>query len=453
MKKKCKSLLALMLALVMVGSLVACGEKPVDTPEEPDGPIEVLYWGGFTKTTGEYMGKIIEDFNASQDKYVIVREYNGGIYDQLAKMMATEKESLPAMCNASSETVGSYYHSGLLKPVQDFIDADSTYEDPGLYGNLISTYGKNGELIGYPIGLSLSGFYYNKAVFAAAGIDAESITSFEALYDACLKIGEGGYAKYALTCGKSGIYANYCFAREGYDTVDNNNAQTGLPTKCLYDDNSNGFADVVYDYYYRWYDLANKGYVYPVTSDVAGESAPALAAGELAAFVGLTSSWETVVAACEGTGAEFGFVPMFSATENGAKAGFCSSGNGMFIVDNGNEEAMKGAWEFIKYFTSVEVQVGWEQAINYMPLYDEIYNHPDWQAWAKENPGFDATIKAIRAADDSASYAFTATNNEFALAGQDCLQAVTTGVDPAVAIAEMCTKINDAFEIYNKTNS
>ena len=93
--------------------------------------------------------------------------------------------------------MGSYLHSGFIRNVQEFIDADPAY-DRDLYGNLISTYGVDGRLIGYPLGLSLSGFFYNADIFEAAGIDPYSLTSMERVYDAAVKICEGGYAPYAI---------------------------------------------------------------------------------------------------------------------------------------------------------------------------------------------------------------------------------------------------------------
>ena len=119
-----KKILALILTLVMALSLVACGEKPVepDQPEEPDtsiilaegneygapaGRVLVMYWSPYGSGTTKYVDPHIEAFNNMQDEYWVVREYNGGYYDQIAKLMATEKKDLPALVNSSSETVGS----------------------------------------------------------------------------------------------------------------------------------------------------------------------------------------------------------------------------------------------------------------------------------------------------------------------------------------------------------
>ena len=106
-----KKILALILALVMALSLVACGEKQPDEPVvedtsivlqegneygAPAGRILVMYWSTYGSSTAEFVDKIIDEFNNMQEEYWVVREYNGGYYDQIAKLMATEQKDLPA---------------------------------------------------------------------------------------------------------------------------------------------------------------------------------------------------------------------------------------------------------------------------------------------------------------------------------------------------------------------
>ena len=111
MKKKLFSLLAMLLALLMV--LSACGEKggdenkvgvqdfevtgydeeaaklTVDTEIDgvmvPAGRIPVRYWCPHGSGTSKHLDNIaINVFNQSQDKYFVIRTYQGGYYDQLA---------------------------------------------------------------------------------------------------------------------------------------------------------------------------------------------------------------------------------------------------------------------------------------------------------------------------------------------------------------------------------
>lgn len=451
--------LMVLIALLAIGSLLATGakeeavEKGIAPTYTKDGRIEVMFWCPYTGDSSDFFDNIIAEFNDSQDKYFIVKERNGNYYDQLAKMQATEQESLPALCNSSSETVGSYLHSGIVKMVQDFMDADSSYKTD-LYGNLVATYGLNGRLIGYPLGQSLAGFFYNADVFKAAGIDPYTLRNMDAIHEAAVKIAEGGYAKYAISEEHSGIWANYAFAREGFYCTDNDNGTTGLPTKCLYDDNSNGFADIVERYYTAWADLAKKGYVYPFGAKIKDDLIPALGRGELAMIVTTNSYRANVNDAANANGSTYGFVPMFSVTAQGKQTGYCASGNGFFIVDNGCDEEQLGAWEFIKYFTSPSVQLRWNKMTGYLPLYDEIYNSAEYQEFINnpENAYIKILIQELQKADNSAFYAFTATNNVYSPAGATCLEAVMSGVPVKQAIAEMCATINESFELYNATN-
>lgn len=467
MKKRFLSILALMLSLVM--TLSACGggssseeSAPPDdasTEEEtvevvvPEGRVEVKYWSPYTGNSADFVDGIINEFNEMQETYFVVREYNGGYYDQIAKLQATDQSALPALCNSSSETVGSYLHSGLIKNMQEFIDADGEWNTE-LYGNLVATYGVDGKMVGMPLGMSLSGFFYNKEVFEAAGIDPYSLNSMVDVAAAAAQICEGGFAKYGIAEEHSGIWANYAFHREGFYTTDNNNGVDGLPTKVLYDDNSNGFADVVKTYYQCWSDLAANEYIYPFGAKIKDDLIPALGAGELAMIVTTNSYHANVTEACEANGSSFGFVPMFSVTDDGKQTGYCASGNGFFIVDNGNAQAQQGAWEFVKYFLSVDVQLRWDMYTGYLPMYDEILNSEEYQAFlADEKTEYiNVIIEALQGADNSAFYAFVANNNEYTPAGATCLEAVIAGESVDDAIATMCETINMSFEMYNATN-
>ena len=454
-----KMTLMVLIAVFVITGVFAAGtkEKIVEKEIAPtltkDGRIEVMFWCTYTGDSSDFFDKIISEFNTSQSKYFVVKERNGNYYDQLAKMQATDRENLPALCNSSSETVGSYLYSGVVKMVQDFMDADPSYKT-NLYGNLVPTYGLNERLIGYPLGQSLSGFFYNADVFKAAGIDPYSLRSMDAIYEAAGRIVEGGFAKYGIAEEHSGIWANYAFAREGYYCTDNENGTTGLPTRCLYDDNSNGFADIVERYYTSWANLASKGYVFPFGAKIKDDIIPALGRGELAMVVTTNSYRANVNDAAKAYGSTYGFVPMFSVTEKGKQTGYCASGNGFFIVDNGCKEEQLGAWEFIKYFTSPSVQLRWNKMTGYLPLYDEIYNSGEYQEFINdpENAYIKVLIHELQQADSSAFYAFTATNNVYSPAGATCLEAVMSGVPVKKAIAEMCATINESFQLYNATN-
>ena len=90
----------------------------------------------------------------------------------------------------------------------------------------------------------------------------------------------------------------------------------------------------------------------------------------------------------------------------------------------------------------------------YLPMYDEILNSDEYQAFLQEdqNAYIQTLIDALQNADNSAFYAFVANNNGYTPAGATCLEAVIAGEPVEDAIATMCETINMSFEMYNATN-
>ena len=113
MKKRMTRIVSLALALLMAAALCACSGTsggrndsgaPPPSNSQPSGAqdgqtpapapadrVSVMYWCPYTGNGAERVQKIIDGFNGSQDKYFVQMEYNGGYFDQLAKLQADRK--------------------------------------------------------------------------------------------------------------------------------------------------------------------------------------------------------------------------------------------------------------------------------------------------------------------------------------------------------------------------
>ena len=144
---------------------------------------------------------------------------------------------------------------------------------------------------------------------------------------------------------------------------------------------------------------------------------------------------------------------MFSATDNGKQTGYCSSGQGFFIIDNGDPESQQGAWEYIKFWNSPEIQTAWNMHTGYLPTYPALNDVEGYSEFLEKYPFVKYAIDAMANSGTDAHYAFTATNNVYTVAGATALEAVCNGTPVDEAIATMVETINDSFEMYNLTNN
>ena len=85
---------------------------------------------------------------------------------------------------------------GWFEPITDMIS-----DDPGAWLEaLVKFYSdRDGNLLGIPWYSGASHFVYNKAILEAAAVDPESLTSWDAVLEACAKIKEVGAVEYCFT--------------------------------------------------------------------------------------------------------------------------------------------------------------------------------------------------------------------------------------------------------------
>lgn len=454
--KKFKRLAAMLLALVMCLSLVACGNGGDDT--QGDEPVNVVYWGTWGAEKQEYIEKIMGEFNASQTDYVMSYEYVGSTDDLLAKLQVTDQADYPALINGTTEQTGTYFYSDYITPISEIAD-DNDPSITMLYGNLVSTWGDaDGKMVGYPMGNSMAGLYFNMDLANQVGITDPytQVTCLEDLAPIMADLVNNKVCEKAIGFDWHNIYLNYALSIEGVDSVDLNNGKDGVCTKALYD--QPGTIEYVKKYFELWSNASQAGYLYNPGASWGNEVLPAFATGQIALVTGTIGGYARLANAWNenhDTPCNIAFIPWQAVTAEGRSTGLPASGNGFYIANTSNEAAKKGAWEFIKYWSEGDRAATWCTITGYLPISDDCYNSQIYKDYIDgATLDFQKLIDIQKASDIESYHPVTPVNTELQAAGIDALNKVIADPDYGIekAIGEFAATVNDALEMWHLEN-
>ena len=472
-----KKLLALILAMAMVLSLVACGgtgtaeetkapaaENPADgetvaeaAVEVPAGKVEVAWWTYYGDTNIGYCQNIIDAFNESQDKYFVTIHYQGSQAEMNAKIQATTKDQLPAMFSGAVENVAMYDAAAFCANMQRFVDADSEgwTELDGTWPAIRAAYSDTeGKLVGYPMGYSYGGIFYNADLLAEAGIDPSTLTSYTAIYEASKKLVEGGYCTYGVGFHNDGFYPTAAIGREGLKAYNNNNGYSDERiTECLYLSDAT-VNQSIYTMLEAYQKLHAEGLCVPYGSDYQAEIIPQIASGDCAMMIGVVSMTTKILSAVDGK-FEVGIVPQPSCTEAGQRTGEPAGGTGNFICDNGNAEQMQGAYEFIKFASSGDQAAYFAVSTGYLAPNQQAYDSAAYQEFMSVTwPSVSVVYDSLANSDDSANNPYIPISNEMKAANKLMIETVASdpNADIASVIETAYGSIQEAIDLYNLSN-
>ena len=201
MKKLLTSITSIMLVLMMLLGMVACGnpsdgdgEQPTD--KEGNTIVKIMFHVDKSSTEGQAYQKRIDAFNAAyKDKKIkaqaIFKARSAGASGYETELLNNQLEgTLADIITFDAPNTAAYATSGLLYDISSLISA----EDQDKFYSL-NKY--DGKLYGLPIQESSAGFYYNKKIFRDAGIDvsaysAENPWTFEQFKDVCARLKKHG---------------------------------------------------------------------------------------------------------------------------------------------------------------------------------------------------------------------------------------------------------------------
>ena len=451
-----KKFLAILCMLAMLLTLAACGEKPDDdgsaggdnTRYTADGKIAVDFWSTWSGSTGEKVQQMADDFNASQDKYFVTVNYNGGYGDTWTKFLAMPKTDWPDIVYINAEKMPDFmYEPGLAKPMQDFIDAEG-YDTSNIQDSLIGQYSDgNGDLLMMPMGNTMVGFFYNKTLCDQAGVDPAELKHFPDFVEACRKVNKATGCPTPLAMGRNPIYYTFLYTAEGIKGLNNNNGRDEFPTESML--GADPLKKATTEYLTAIADLAKDGLMAPFSGSTQ-DFIDMFSTGKTC-FMFFTCSSATAIYNTMNGAYEFGFLPAPSASADGVVNSTPAGGGGLFIPDNSRTENQQGAWEFTKFLMEDAQTSLFARQTGYLPVTKSTVNDPEYQKYMTE------VFKTAQLCMDAQAVSDPATSFTPAWpAGMDYATPIYTAIDTVMAdpsvsidsvVATLQQSLQDALDL------
>ena len=197
MKKLLTSITSLMLVVIMLFGMTSCfgdnaGGDSSQTDADGNTIVKIMFHVDKTSTEGQAYQKRVDAFNAAyKDKGIkaqaIFKARSAGASGYETELMNQKTDgTLADIITFDAPNTAAYANAGLLYDISNLISRE---EQDKFYS--LNTY--DGKLYGLPIQESSAGFFYNKKIFNAAGIDvsgytAENPWTFEQFKDVCARL-------------------------------------------------------------------------------------------------------------------------------------------------------------------------------------------------------------------------------------------------------------------------
>jgi ABC-type glycerol-3-phosphate transport system substrate-binding protein len=334
--------------------LISCGKKA----EVESEVTEVVFWQAMGGPLGDALAELVDEFNKTHPD-IFVNSINMGNYTALSqKLMASiQTGNQPHVAQAYEAWISNFVDGEVIIPIQNFIDADSTFGEADLadiYPVFIESNTMKGKLVSFPFNKSVRVQYYNKDILFQNDLDPnkppttwDEFTKLAKLLTQDLD-NDGKIDQYGTTIKISAWQFENLLLQAGGEimTPDNKtplfNSQEGVEAL---------------EYLNNLLNVDKSAYLSP-----GFEGQKDFTARKIAFYEDSSVSMAYMLR----TGIDFNLgisaIPIKETKRN------IISGTNVVIFDSETEKVEQAAWEFVKWFTDTAQTARWSELTYYMPV-------------------------------------------------------------------------------------
>jgi sn-glycerol 3-phosphate transport system substrate-binding protein len=381
-------------------------EEPVAEPTPTLAPptteevVKIDFWHSMGGDLGGIaIPQMANDFNASQTKCYVEPIFQGSYDDALNKLKAgLQSKDTPAVMQLYDIGTRLMVDLKVIVPVQDFIDREN-YDVSDLEPNVLAYYTVEGRQASMPFNSSTPMLYYNKDMFAAAGLDPENPPrTFEEVWEAARVLTQKDAAGNVTVSGISmsiyGWFFEQLLAVSGGYYVNNGNGRDALATEATFN-SPEGVA--VLEWWKGMYDEGIMGNYGRANADVR----TAFYAEQTAMFVDSTAVLRGAMDTVAGK-FEIGTANLPRPNEEAFDtSGTIIGGGSLWMISDRPQEELDCAWEFIKFQSSPDQQAYWHTMSGYFPIRKTAYDVTLAKGWRAKYPQFETAVNQLHLAPNN----------------------------------------------------
>lgn len=416
--------------------------KKEDGKTDANGKTTIVFWHSMGGNLNDAIDHLVDEYNNSQDKYIVKAEFQGEYDDALTKLRSSASGKDVGADLVQVFDLGTRYmiDSGLIKPIQDFVDEDN-YDTSQLEDNLLAYYTVDGKLNSMPFNSSTPLLYYNKDMFDKAGVEVPK--SLEEMKEVGKKLKDSGVTEMPISMSVYGWWVEQFMSKQGLELFDNNNGRDANPSKTVFEENG-GVKNILT----AWKELKDEG-IAPNVGKQGGD--PEFKAGTSAMCFASTASLAQILSEV-GDRFEVGtaYFPGVKASDD---HGVSIGGASLYALNSGDEEKMNGTWDFIKFLVSVDSQTYWNANTGYFPVNKGVVDTDNFKELIKKSPQFETAIDQLHDSKPEDQGALATVFQESRQIIEKYIEEMLNDkLSPEEASKKMSEEIDKALESYNKVN-
>ncbi len=321
----------------------AAAETKADEGEAtPSGEkVTLQFWNVFTGSDGDILRQIVDNYNKTNTDNIEIQMDimpNDQLQQKLPAAIATG--TAPDLVLFGVENIAPYVSNDSLEDISDFWEVTGTDKN-NILENVLELSHVDGKLYGTPMQYNVSYLYWNKDLFAAAGLDPEKAPeTMEELAEYAEKLTDPSKNQYGLALPTSVTYMQFLWANGG-DADDPSTNQNLL-------DSEENLKTL------EWLqDLMVNKKVSP--ENITGPEADTmLQAGQIAMY--MSGPWQ--INGLREQGINFGIAPCVA----GSAGAFSPAGGCSYVIPKGTQESRKlAAYKFMQYWLTDDILKEWSQ--------------------------------------------------------------------------------------------